>query len=58
VGFDFICKDISRDYKKQECAIIEANSMPYVDMHQNPSHGENDNVARDTWNIVVSRIIA
>lgn len=57
VGFDFICKDISRDYKKQECAIIEANSMPYVDMHQSPSLGNKDKVAKDTWDIVVSRII-
>jgi D-alanine-D-alanine ligase-like ATP-grasp enzyme len=56
VGFDFICKDIEKDYSKQDSAIIEANSMPYIDMHQNPSSGESDNVAKDVWKLVLSRL--
>ena len=47
IGFDFICADISRPYKDQKCAFIEANSLPFIDMHHYPTTGKSLNVA--TW---------
>jgi len=46
VGIDFICGDISRSYRDQKCAIIEANSLPYFDMHHYPTVGKPRDVAR------------
>ena len=45
IGLDFICQDISRPYHQQECAILEANSLPYIDMHHYPVTGKPRNVA-------------
>jgi len=45
IGLDFICQDISRPYHRQECAILEANSLPYIDMHHYPVTGKSRNVA-------------
>lgn len=46
LGFDFICQDISQPWTQQQCAIIEANSLPYIDMHHYPSEGQPQNVAK------------
>jgi len=56
VGLDFISVDISKSWKEDESAILEANSFPYLDMHQFPSHGEAENVASDVWDIVLKKI--
>lgn len=45
IGIDFICQDISKPYYKQECAIIETNSLPYIDMHHFPISGKPRDVA-------------
>lgn len=45
VGFDFISPNISVSYRTQTCAIIEANTLPYIDMHHFPVKGEPRNVA-------------
>ena len=45
VGLDIICQDISLPYHQQECAVLEANSLPYVDMHHYPVTGKPRNVA-------------
>lgn len=45
VGIDFICQNISEPYHKQHCAIIEANSLPYIDMHHFPVSGKPHDVA-------------
>jgi len=45
IGIDFISPDISRSYRGQKCAILEANSLPYIDMHHYPITGEARNVA-------------
>ena len=45
VGLDFICQDISQPYHQQECAVLEANSLPYIDMHHYPVTGKPRNVA-------------
>ncbi|NQU82395.1 MAG: hypothetical protein HQ539_00400 [Parcubacteria group bacterium] len=56
VGIDFICADISKSYKEQECAVLETNSLPYIDMHYEPSHGVSDEVAQVVWDIVLNSI--
>lgn len=45
VGIDFICQDISKPYYEQLCAIIEANSLSYIDMHHFPVIGQPRDVA-------------
>ena len=45
VGIDFICRDVSKPYSEQQCAIIEANSLPYIDMHHFPVSGKPRDVA-------------
>jgi D-alanine-D-alanine ligase-like ATP-grasp enzyme len=56
VGIDFICPDISKSYREQETAILECNSLPYIDMHQYPSHGKSEPVAKIVWDIVLNRL--
>lgn len=56
VGFDFICSDISKSYKEQGLAILEANSLPFIDMHQFPSKGEKESVAEIVWDLVLKNI--
>ena len=45
VGLDFICMDISRSYKDQDCGILELNSLPCVEIHQEPTTGSPVNVS-------------
>lgn len=45
IGIDFICQNISKTYRKQTCAIIEVNSLPYIDMHHFPVSGKSRDVA-------------
>lgn len=56
VGIDFICPDIGISYKKQKTAILETNSLPYIDMHQYPSRGKAHNVASLAWDVVLAKI--
>lgn len=53
IGIDFICKDISVSYEKQESAILELNSLPYIDMHENPSIDSKIPVAKIVWDFVL-----
>ncbi|MDO8617700.1 MAG: hypothetical protein Q7N87_02305 [Candidatus Uhrbacteria bacterium] len=53
VGIDFLCSDITRSYREQQTAILEINTLPYIDMHQFPSHGEAHDVAKMVWDEVV-----
>ena len=53
VGIDFICKDIERSHKEQQVAVLETNSLPYIDMHQHPSHGEPEPVAEIVWDVML-----
>jgi cyanophycin synthetase len=52
VGFDLIISDASADPDKQTWGIIEANTLPYIDLHYLPLHGEPSPVARDVWDWV------
>lgn len=56
VGIDFICPDIRRPYTEQTTAILEANSLPYIDMHQHPSHGPAEPVATIVWDKVLEKL--
>lgn len=56
VGIDFICPDISQSYHKQTTAIIETNSLPYIDMHQYPSHGVSESIAVLVWDIILAKL--
>ncbi|MFH1426121.1 MAG: hypothetical protein ABIG66_01670 [Candidatus Kerfeldbacteria bacterium] len=53
VGIDFICPEVNQPHTGQECAVLEANSLPYIDMHAFPSHGRPEPVASDAWDIVL-----
>jgi len=52
IGIDFIAPDISKSWKEQNSAIIELNSLPFVDMHHHPIKGEPVNVAGYICNMV------
>lgn len=54
VGFDVIAEDLSRPYTKQECGIIEANSIPMLDFHHNPCIGEPQNAAAALWDAILA----
>lgn len=45
VGIDFLAEDISLSWKEQKSAVIELNSLPYIDMHHFPTDGLPVNVA-------------
>ena len=45
VGIDFIARDISVSFKSQQCAVLELNSIPCIEMHQFPFEGEPQNIA-------------
>lgn len=51
VGFDLIIKDPEADPESQEWGIIEANSLPFIDLHYLPLHGEPSNVAAHVWDL-------
>lgn len=51
VGFDLIIKDPEADPDTQEWGIIEANSLPFIDLHYLPLYGEPSHVAAHVWNL-------
>ncbi len=52
VGFDFIIQDITKSYKEQKCGFIEANSLPFIDLHHHPLLGQPRNAAAAVWDLV------
>lgn len=56
VGIDFLVPDITKSYKNQISGVIETNSLPYVDMHQYPSVGKGDNIAKVVWDYVLYKL--
>lgn len=56
IGVDFICSEIEAPHDEQESAVIEVNSLPYLDMHQYPSHGEPEPVAEVVWDVVLNKL--
>jgi cyanophycin synthetase len=51
VGIDFLAKDISIPWKEQECAILELNNLPCIEVHHFPSLGQPQNVAKEVANL-------
>ena len=52
VGFDFIIPDITQSYVHQHCGFLEANSLPFINLHHDPLLGKPENVARYVWELV------
>lgn len=52
VGFDFIIPDITKSWKDQKCGFIEANSLPFINLHHYPLHGQPRNIAAAVWNML------
>jgi cyanophycin synthetase len=46
VGIDFLIFDIANSWHQQNCAVLELNSVPSIEMHQFPSAGTPQNVAK------------
>ena len=36
IGFDFMIPDITRSWKEQRCGFLEANSVPFINLHNTP----------------------
>ncbi len=56
IGFDFIVEHINQDPAKQKWGIIEANALPFINLHYNPIEGETNNVAKLLWDYVEQNI--
>lgn len=53
VGIDFIIGGISRSWKEQKgCGVIECNSMPFIDTHHLPFHGQPRDLMGPIWSAV------
>jgi cyanophycin synthetase len=51
IGFDFIIPDITTDPDTQHWGIIEANSLPFINLHHFPMDSEPINVAGKVWDL-------
>ncbi len=51
VGFDFIIPDVTKDPDTQRWGIIEANSLPFINLHHFPIEGTPINVAAKVWDL-------
>lgn len=51
VGFDLIVQDPERDPDKQKWGIIEANTLPFIDLHYLPLNGKPSKTARAVWDL-------
>jgi cyanophycin synthetase len=51
VGFDLIIPDPEADPDTQKWGILEANSLPFIDLHYSPLYGEPSNIAAAVWDL-------
>lgn len=56
VGLDFICTDIKRSWQEQRFAILENNSLPFIDMHHFPTEGPGIQVADKLWAGILEKL--
>jgi cyanophycin synthetase len=56
LGIDFLASDITKSWKHQSCAVIELNSLPYIDMHHFPTYGKPQNISKAIVELVVRRL--
>jgi hypothetical protein len=52
IGFDFIIPDITKSWKGQKCGFLEANSLPFINLHHDPFQGRPQNIAQYVWEMV------
>lgn len=57
VGIDMIARDLATPHTQQPCAILEANSLPYIDMHHYPVMGQPRNVAGSVLDTCITQKI-
>lgn len=55
VGFDLIIPDPTEDPSPQRWGIIEANSLPFIDLHFFALEGEPNNLAKNIWDLWENR---
>lgn len=51
IGFDFIIEDPTKDPDGQKWGIIEANSLPFINLHYEPLEGPSIDVAPYIWDL-------
>lgn len=54
IGFDFIIPNIAISYKNQKCGFLEANSLPFINLHHHPLLGKPRNIAAAVWNLILA----
>lgn len=52
VGFDFMIADITKSWKTQRCGFLEANSVPFINLHHHPHQGKSRNIAAKVWDLM------
>ncbi len=52
VGFDFMIADITKSWKEQRCGFLEANTVPFINLHHHPHTGKPRNVAAKVWDLM------
>ena len=52
IGFDFMIPDISRSWREQRCGFLEANSVPFINLHHHPLKGKPRNIAAKVWDMI------
>jgi hypothetical protein len=52
IGFDFMIPDISRSWREQRCGFLEANSVPFINLHHSPLKGKPRNIAAKVWDMI------
>lgn len=56
IGVDFIVSDVTKSLSEQpKSAIIECNSLPFIDIHHYPLNGPVRNVAGAVWDLIFSQ---
>ena len=51
VGFDLIIPDAAADPDDQTWGILEANTVPFIEIHNDPLYGKPSNVASPVWDL-------
>jgi len=52
VGFDFMIPNITKSWKEQRCGFLEANTVPFINLHHHPHRGTPRNVAAKVWDLM------
>jgi len=55
VGFDIIIPDPQQSADSQKWGFIEANSLPWIDLHQHPYSGPSIDLSESVWDLWLER---